>query len=199
MFKKITKNTLLTSTLILLGLSFCRWAVSQFNRWTYGSLDQDFPYQDNNVEKLNCDGSTDLWNCTSIKEDNDEWDPTIIRRLLWIFGLDTSTDRDLKFIDYAKAIINMALWLVSFIALVVTIYTFYMMFFSENEAGIKKAKWNLTGIFIALAIIWLAWIIISFIFRRYKSNLKDKENDLSTNNLTMISEIDQNNQIYLTI
>jgi ABC-type lipoprotein release transport system permease subunit len=54
---------------------------------------------------------------------------------LEVFGLDYSTDRerDLKFIDYAKAIMNMALALVAFIALVMTIYTFYMVIFSEND------------------------------------------------------------------
>lgn len=117
-----------------------------------------------------CDGSTDLWNCVSVKEKND----TIIVQLLWVFWLDNDTWKDHKFIDYARAIMNMALWLVSFIALAMTIYTFYLMFFTENEAGIKKAKWNLTGIFIALAIIWLAWLIVSFIFRWYESNWLEK-------------------------
>jgi hypothetical protein len=34
----------------------------------------------------------------------------------------------------------MTLGLIAFIALIMTIYTFYMILFSENEAGIKKAK-----------------------------------------------------------
>jgi fumarate reductase subunit C len=53
---------------------------------------------------------------------------------LGVFGLDTDANKDLKFIDYAKAILNMALSLISFIALVMTIYTFYMMFFTDNDA-----------------------------------------------------------------
>lgn len=172
--------------------SFCFW------QWDIYSLSADFPYQNDNVSNLQCDGNTDLWNCTSIKED--EWlssDETIIRRLLWIFWLDTSKGKDLKFIDYLRAIMNMALGLVAFIALIITIYTFYMMIFSENEDWIKKATWNMRWIFIALVIIWLAWLIVSFIFWRYQDNRKNKESELSEN-ITMINN-DHNNQIYFSI
>jgi 4-amino-4-deoxy-L-arabinose transferase-like glycosyltransferase len=96
----------------------------------------------------------------------------------------------------------MALGLISLIALIMTIYTFYLMFFTENEAWIKKAKWNLIGIFIALAIIWLAWLIVSFIFWRYQSNWKDNEQDIGTNTqwqTTMSRDKTNKNQIYLTI
>ena len=120
---------------------------------------------------------TKLWDQTSI----DEKDGTIIIRLLEVFWLDNERGRDHKFIDYARAIINMALWLISFIALIMSIYTFYMMFFSEDEAWIKKAKWNLIGIFIALAVIWLAWLIVSVIFRWYQKNWQENENYIQSN------------------
>jgi NADH:ubiquinone oxidoreductase subunit 6 (subunit J) len=83
-----------------------------------------------------------------------------------------------------------------------TIYTFYMVMFSGNEEGIKKAKWNLVGIFVALAVIWLAWLIVSFIFRWYQSNWEKNENNLS-NSLPEMSLNYNNetldNQIYLSI
>ena len=131
----------------------------------------------------------------------DEKDGTIIINLLEVFWLDKERGRDHKFIDYAKAIMNMALWLISFIALIMTIYTFYMMFFSENEAGIKKAKWNLFGIFIALAIIWLAWLIVSIIFRWYEKNWREKEDFIQSNNVSMniYYEDPSNNNVYLVI
>ena len=106
---------------------------------------------------------------------------------------------DLKFIDYAKAIMNMVLGLISFIALIMTIYTFYMMFFSDSETWIKKAKESLIGIFIALAVIWLAWLIVSFIFRWYNSNLKQKEDDIGEGIVTLMNNNAQDYQIYLTI
>ena len=147
---------------IVLGLGWvwlCEW-----QKFGWGELKSTNPYLSEELKE--CDGSTNLWDCVSVKENNN----TIIVRLLWVFWLDNDTWKDHKFIDYARAIMNMALWLVSFIALAMSIYTFYMMFFTENEAWIKKAKWNLTGIFIALAVIWLAWLIVSFIFRWYESN-----------------------------
>ena len=157
------------------------WSVCLWKLWTwdYWKLEWDFPYESQATDNLKCDSSTDLWNCTSVKENDD----TIIVRLLEVFWLDndTSKDKDLKFIDYAKAILNMALGLISFITLIMTIYTFYMMIFSENEAWIKKAKWNLVGIFIALCVIWLAWSIVSVIFWRYQNQWKIREKSIEWN------------------
>lgn len=163
------------------------WSELSTSMWYLGDLTTDSRTQ-----------KTELWDQVSIKEN----DKTIIVRLLEVFGLDNSIEkwRDLKFIDYARAIINMALWLVAFIALIMSLYTFYMMFFSDNEAWIKKAKWNLAGIFIALAIIWLAWIIVSFIFWWYQSNWKDDERELFPDNISLnYIERTIDNQIYLTI
>ena len=133
----------------------------------------DFPYETNPYLNPNNDGNEDyidLWDNVDIKESN-----SIINRLLWVFWL-KNIEWDHKFIAYVRGILNIALWLLSMIALIMTIYTFYMMFFSENEAGAKKAKWNLVGIFIALGIIWLAWLIVSFIFWWYQANWKQHEN-----------------------
>jgi len=99
--------------------------------------------------------------------------------------LDYSKWKDLKFIDYLRAIINIALWLLSLVALIMTIYTFYMIFFSKDDAWVKKAKENLTWIFIALAIVWLAWIIISFIFRLYNDRRKSKETEIKESVITV--------------
>jgi len=202
MFKKIIKNITLSFIVLWWAFSFCFWLWNIQDHWDYGELESTFPWEDSDIGRLSCDWSTNLWDCTSVKEDKYGWNETIIRRLLWVFGLDTSTERDLKFIDYARAILNIALWLIAFIALIMTIYTFYMMLFSENEAWIKKAKESLVGIFIALGIIWLAWIIVSFIFWWYKSNWKAQEEKIWTLNIdwemTMIIEKSTNN-IYLTI
>ena len=146
---------------------------------SYGVNDEysgfSFPYNDNTdtLDLNECDNQlwhcTDLWNQVDIRNNGNNL--SIINRLLSVFGLDSDTlSWDHKFLNYAKAILNIALWLLSLIALIMTIYTFYMMFFTDNETWIKKAKWNLVGIFIALAIIGLAWLIVSFIFRWYQNN-----------------------------
>lgn len=193
MAKKISRFTIFTLLASILFNSFCLW------QWKIGLLESDFPYGNEAVDSLTCDENTDLWNCTSVKEDKEKWwEQTIIRRLLGVFGLDTDTNKDLKFMDYAKAILNMALSLTSFIALVILIYTCYMAIFSGNDEMIKKAKWKLVGIFIALVVIWLAWLIVSFIFRLYQSLWKDKENEIPNMNVSILNnQID--NQIYFTI
>jgi hypothetical protein len=169
----------------------CEW-----QKFGWETLEEKNPYTNNQAKLPECD-STNIWDCVSVKEE----DETIILRLLKVFWLDNDTGRDHKFIDYARAIINMALWLVSFIALGMSIYTFYMMFFSENEAWIKKAKWNLIGIFIALGVLWLAWIIVSFIFRWYQSNWQERESDIISGTVAIQSnnETISNKEIYLII
>lgn len=138
--------------------------------------------------------NTKIGDKVDIKSDN-----SIMIRLLQVFWLDTNAfDWDHKFLNYVRAILNMALWLLSMAALIMIIYTFYLMFFTDNDAWIKKAKWNLVGIFIALVIIWIAWLIVSFIFRWYQDNWKKNEDKIS-GNTTMNYELNDNNQIYLTI
>ena len=200
MTNKLTKTILSIWLIWFIWSSLCLWQLI----WWWKDLDyigSDFPYSHESV-KQECD-STNLWDCVDIK-DND----SIINRLLVVFWLDTDTFWwDHKFINYAKAILNMALWLISMIAFVMIIYTFYMMFFSDNDAWIKKAKWNLVWIFIALAVIWLAWIIVSFIFWRYRTERKNNQVKLisysNTHKEKMISTVENEtevkNQIYFTI
>lgn len=133
----------------------------------------EYSIQGNPYTSTNNDCDTNPWKCTNIYDDIDITNQdSIINRLLSVFGLDSDTinqDKH-KFINYAKAILNIALWLISLIALIMTIYTFYMIFFTDNDKWVEKAKWKLVGIFVALAIIGLSWLIVSFIFRWYQSN-----------------------------
>ena len=108
---------------------------------------------------------TDIWQI--INNDVIESDDSSLNRLLDLFQLsnkDRYNSGTSKAIYYAKMIVNMLLSLVSLIALVMLIYAFYMMFFSKHEAGMTKAKQMMKGIALAIAIMWLAWFIVSFIF-----------------------------------
>ena len=203
MIKNLFKYCIITSIVVWFISSSCFWALNDLRgsrwSWAYGELEEDFSYEDGSTKILDCEGNTDLGNCTGVKEKDD----TIVVKLLKVFGLDYSTEkeRDLKFIDYARAILNMALGLLAFIALIMTIYTFYMMFFTEDEAWAKKAKESLIGIFIALGIIWLAWLIVSFIFWRYQSNWKEKQEDIRKMgqwDTAMVTDTTIYDQIYLT-
>ena len=168
MIKKILKHTLLT-LFIFFGL--CSFSFAQLNEYNF-----EYPYPEGNFpgDTPTC---TD-WDCSEfIPQTPIDDQDSIMGQLLSIFWLNNDAlSWDHKFIKYVRWILNIALWVLSQIALIMTIYTFYMMYFSDNEAGTKRAKQNLVGIFIALAIIWLAWLIVSFIFRRYQSNWEDALN-----------------------
>lgn len=96
--------------------------------------------------------------------DNSE---SILNRLINLFRLSDNEwyqSGTSKTIYYVKWIVNMALALVSFISLVFIIYWFYLMFFSKDEEWFSKAKKILKGVLIALVIMWLSWLIVSFFF-----------------------------------
>lgn len=120
-------------------------------------------------------------------------DTSILNKLYQVFWLDVVNKYPWapKFLLYIKRIINLALWLLSFVCLIMLIYTFYMMFFTGNEEWTKKAKWNLIGIFIALAVIWLSRLIVSFIFRWYQT---ERQWVQLTYNISIVTEL--NNYFY---
>ena len=158
MFRNLRKYVLALSIIVLFSGIQC-FAI----RWDKNTgVDEtaQFPYINGRDDG---DNKSDLPEIVDIKDDN-----SIINRLLGVFWL-SNIEWDHKFISYVRGILNLALGLLSMIALIMTIYTVYMMFFTENDAWAKKAKWNLIGIFIALGIIWLSWLIVSCIFRWYQS------------------------------
>ena len=121
----------------------------------------DFPYE---ISDSTTEGSTDF--ADIVYQDTIQDQDGSLSQLLDVFQLSNQdwygTDNQ-KALNYIKRILNMALSLTSLIALLLLIYVFYMMFFSGQEEGLKKAKAYLKWIAIALAILWLSWIIISYI------------------------------------
>lgn len=55
--------------------------------------------------------------------------------------------------NYIKWLLNILLGLVSFLALVMVMFAFYLIFFSKGEDALTKAKKILIGVAIALAIM----------------------------------------------
>ena len=169
-------------------VTFCLWSDLGLGPNT----DADFPWLDSKYKEDK--KKVDLWDQVDIRNDN-----SIITRLLDVFNIDIVKNDEHKFLNYVKAILNVALGLLSMIALIMTIYTFYMMFFSENEAWAKKAKWNLIGIFIALAIIWLAWLIVSLIFWWYQRYRQYQNDIIKQADITSMVDYKLDDQIYLTV
>ena len=92
---------------------------------------------------------------------------SVFVKLMKFFGVygftngGTSTQPAIAYIQY---IINMALWLAAFIALIILLYGFYLMFFAKQEEAFDKAKKIVIGVAVALFLMGLSWIVIQFLF-----------------------------------
>lgn len=74
---------------------------------------------------------------------------------------------------YLKTIVNLLLSFVSLISLILLIFAFYMIFFKKDEAGITTAQQIIKWVVIALVVIWLSRIVVSFLFRFENENTQD--------------------------
>ncbi len=130
--------------------------------WFWFSYDFYYDYHDNTTAIWN---ETEIW--WIIKTDVVQNNDSVLNRLLSLFNLSNQGRYDSgtsKAIYYAKMIVNMLLSFVSFIALIMLIYAFYMMFFSKEEFWMTKAKQVIKWVAIAITIMWLSRFIVSLIF-----------------------------------
>lgn len=144
---------------VLISVSFL-WVQAQ----------EDFPY-DIDMTNTTPTDTLDIWDI--VKTDAIQPSNSILNRLFWILWLQwsTYTQWDKKAEYYVKMILNMVLWLVSFISFVIIIYSFYLIFFVKQEEWVAKARKMLIGVFIALVIMWLSWLIVSLIFNIYQTKI----------------------------
>lgn len=113
-----------------------------------------------------------------------------LNRLLTVFMPNTAMIDEWNWpslLFYLKGIVNLLLTFVSLIALILLIYAFYMIFFKKDEAGITSAKQIIKWVIIALFVIWLSRIVVSFLFRFENTNTENvwyNNNTEITNSLT---------------
>lgn len=89
----------------------------------------------------------------------------IISEIKWIVG-NNNTNPSSSLLDSIKTAINRILGMLATIALVICMYSWFKMLTSWwdskwYEAWIKTLK----NAILWLAIIWIAWLIVSFVFR----------------------------------
>lgn len=168
--------------------------------WLYVGANYDFPYEymtnENEISSSNYE--TEIWQI--MKYDNVTQTNSVLNRLLKLFKLSSQDWYQewwwtSKAVYYAKMIVNLMLSFVSFIALVMVIYAFYMIFFLKDEAGITKAKQVLKWVAIAIIIMWLSRFIVSMIFW-IQSNSANPENDIPpVNNASYVNsaQVDMSN------
>lgn len=153
---KNKKHNLLQNAMIVLISSIMGcFAIS-----TSVSAGVAFPYQD---------GSTTYtaWATTNVgsvlKAWNQEW--SFLETMLDLFGINyTGPD---KAISYVQILINYALALLWFIALLVILYSFYMIFFGKSDDGVANARKTVVWAAIALLIIGVSWFVVNFLFYIY--------------------------------
>lgn len=105
-----------------------------------------------------------------VKEDVVTPNDGIIKRMLRLFNLDQfTTNSDAWALEYAKSLINLVLGFTSFIAFLVILYGFGQMLFSEDEEGIATARKVVRSAAIAIAILAVSWLVVSFLFSIYNA------------------------------
>ncbi|MFA5748244.1 MAG: hypothetical protein WC872_04015 [Candidatus Absconditabacterales bacterium] len=130
---------------------------------------EDFPYQINgkNIE-IKKDQVTDLGSelKKEVTKDVVKSPNSIVTKLFDLFRLSqTPYDKgEGKALLYIQRILNMLLGLVAFISLILSIFAFYLIFFSKGEDGVTKAKKILTGVAIAIFVTGISRLLVSYLF-----------------------------------
>lgn len=105
---------------------------------------------------------------TVIKTDVVDSNDGFLKNILKVFNLEQFTNlSNASALEFVKYIINIALGLISFIALVVIIYGFAKIFFAKDDEGLTEAKKTVQWAAIAIGIIAVSWFIVTFLFNIY--------------------------------
>jgi len=104
------------------------------------------------------------------------WSLTVVNAQLWwnfgdavgtqgIWVAWTGVQKGSSIIDIIKSVINRVLWLLSLIVLVLMLYGWFKMITAAGDET-KYKEWFkvLKQAAIWLAVIWLAWFIVSIVF-----------------------------------
>jgi len=175
---------MITFLVSLISFQQCNAGNGYNNLWDGAVFDHNFYYSNNETiqtmqQTPNGEtGSENLgvmfWNGMTYGVDQNGMNSqSLVASFLEIFGFNTDDYQGKmpKAIIYAKSIINLLLSLLSFVALIILIYTFYLMFFSEDGKWFDKVKSNLKGLLLWFVFLWLSWIIVSFIFNFYEKKI----------------------------
>lgn len=154
---------------IILGVLTITMTLWLWTSLCHGQGDEGFYYgTEYQGENLNDEQKTDL--AQVIKDDSINTEETTllykIRQYFRLTGTETY-DQEKPAIAYINMIINMALGLTSFVSLILILFAFYLMFFQKGEEGFAKAKKILIWVAIALVVMALSRLIVSFFFEIY--------------------------------
>lgn len=92
-----------------------------------------------------------------------------LEALLDLFDINYAGDG--KALKYVQVVINYVISFAAFVALIVIIYGFYMMFFRDQDKWFGSAKKTITGAALALFVIAISWIFVNFAFYVFNRGL----------------------------
>ena len=133
-----------------------------FQAQAWGVYDASFPYTDGNYT---ANPTTDVGQV--LKQANQGG--SIIENMLDLFGINYSWPD--KAISYVQILINYILALVGFIAVLLLIYSFYMIFFGKSDDAIAKARKTIIWTSIAIVVIAASAYIVNLLFYLYSRGL----------------------------
>ena len=115
-------------------------------------------------------GNIALWAWNSNRYDwiNEFWQntTTAVGWVKTIWTNETSTSWSATLLDTIQRAINRVLWMLSFVALILCIrWGFQMLTAAWDDWKVKSGTKILKNAAIWLAVIWLSWLVVSFVFR----------------------------------
>jgi hypothetical protein len=121
-------------------------------------FDATFPYKDNNYT---ANPTINVWEV--LKQSNQWW--SLLENMLDLFGINYAWPE--KAMSYVQILINYVLALIWFIAVLLLIYSFYMIFFGKSEDAIAKARKTVIWASIAIVVIAASAYIVNLLFYLY--------------------------------
>jgi hypothetical protein len=145
-------------------------AMSMFASFQTTQAQNDTFYYDTVDKTTNTSSEQKTELAKIIKTDNIDNANSLPSKIRGFFQLNGGVyDKNAPATEYVKRLLNIALGFVSFISLILVIFAFYLILFDKGEDGVKKAKKILMGVAIAIALMGLSWIIVSFFFDLYQT------------------------------
>lgn len=154
-------NTTIVKQWVVIALS----ALMHMGLLTQTYAAEPFPYTDNNYTA----GATT--NAGQVLQQTNQWG-SILENMLDLFGINyADPSGEGKAIVYVQVIINYVLSLLGLVALVLIVYSFYMIFFGKSDDAIANARKTIIWAAIALFVIGLSAYIVNFTFYVYNRGI----------------------------
>jgi len=96
------------------------------------------------------------------------WDNTLVSgySVPWAQGSWLNSSGTSKLLDVVQTTVNRVLWMLSLIALILCLWGWFQMLTAgSDDWKVKSGTKILKNAALWLAIIWLSWLFVSFIFR----------------------------------